>query len=110
MISARYLNIRKNAVSHFRGLGTMGFGLPAAIGATSFRSTGTYRMRIYGSRWRTAKNIQELGTIMEQEGLVKIICLNTQLPGTSVQAMFNRRYSVYPPDVESGLYESGLGL
>ena len=59
-------------------LGTMGYGMPAAIGATfavdrtvvCFMGDGGFQM-----------NIQELGTIMEQQSPVKMILLNNNYLG-----------------------------
>lgn len=98
MISARYFKYTKErSIVTSGGLGTMGFGLPAAIGATfgcpdrtvcAFMGDGGLQM-----------NIQELGTIMEQKAPVKIICLNNNYLGNvrQWQAMFfNRRYSFTP--------------
>lgn len=98
MISARYFKYSKErSIITSGGLGTMGFGLPAAIGATfgapertvcAFMGDGGLQM-----------NIQELGTIMEQKTPVKIICLNNNYLGNvrQWQAMFfNRRYSFTP--------------
>lgn len=86
------------------GCGTMGFGLPAAIGAT------------FGAPERTVccfcgdgglqMTIQELGTILEYGSPVKIILLNNNFLGNvrQWQAMFfNHRYSFTPmvnPDFE----------
>lgn len=98
MISARYFKYSKErSIITSGGLGTMGFGLPAAIGATfgapertvcAFMGDGGLQM-----------NIQELGTIMERKAPVKIICLNNNFLGNvrQWQAMFfNRRYSFTP--------------
>ena len=98
MMSARYFKYTKErSIITSGGLGTMGFGLPAAIGATfgapertvcGFMGDGGLQM-----------NIQELGTIMEQKAPVKIICLNNNYLGNvrQWQAMFfNRRYSFTP--------------
>lgn len=98
MLSARYFKYSKErSIITSGGLGTMGFGLPAAIGATfgapertvcAFMGDGGLQM-----------NIQELGTIMEQKAPVKIICLNNNYLGNvrQWQAMFfNRRYSFTP--------------
>ena len=98
MISARYFKYSKErSIITSGGLGTMGFGLPAAIGATfgapertvcAFMGDGGLQM-----------NIQELGTIMERKAPVKIICLNNNYLGNvrQWQAMFfNRRYSFTP--------------
>lgn len=56
------------------GLGTMGFGLPAAIGATFGRPDRT--VCVFMGDGGLQMNIQELGTIMEQKAPVKIIVLN----------------------------------
>ena len=98
MISARYFRYSKErSIVTSGGLGTMGFGLPAAIGATfgaperticAFMGDGGLQM-----------SIQEFGTIMEQQASVKIILLNNNYLGNvrQWQAMFfNRRYSFTP--------------
>ncbi len=89
---AKYNQSRSNITSG--GLGTMGFALPAAIGAK------------YGAPERTVvtiagdggfqMTIQELGTIMQTGIDVKIIVLNNQFLGMvrQWQELFNeRRYS-----------------
>ena len=98
MMAARYFKFSKDrSIVTSGGLGTMGFSLPAAIGATfgrpdrtvcSFMGDGGLQM-----------NIQELGTIMEQKAPVKIIVLNNNFLGNvrQWQAMFfNRKYSFTP--------------
>ncbi len=98
MMAARYFKYTKDrSILTSGGLGTMGFSLPAAIGATfgrpdrtvcSFMGDGGLQM-----------NIQELGTIMEQKAPVKIIVLNNNFLGNvrQWQAMFfNRKYSFTP--------------
>ena len=98
MMSARYFRYRKpRSIVTSGGLGTMGFGMPAAIGATFgcpdrtvcvFMGDGGFQM-----------NLQELGTIMEQQAPVKMIMLNNNFLGNvrQWQAMFfNRRYSFTP--------------
>ena len=98
MMAARYFKYSKErSIITSGGLGTMGFSLPAAIGATfgrpdrtvcSFMGDGGLQM-----------NIQELGTIMEQKAPVKIIVLNNNFLGNvrQWQAMFfNRKYSFTP--------------
>lgn len=79
------------------GLGTMGFGLPAAIGAkwavderpvVLFVGDGGFQM-----------TIQELGMIMEYGIAVKIVLLNNNFLGNVRQwqhLFFNRRYSFTP--------------
>ena len=98
LLAARYFKYKKErSIVTSGGLGTMGFGLPAAIGATfgapertvcAFMGDGGLQM-----------NLQELGTVMEQRAPVKIICLNNNYLGNvrQWQAMFfNRRYSFTP--------------
>ena len=79
------------------GLGTMGFGLPAAIGATFGRPDRT--VCVFMGDGGLQMNLQELGTIMEQKAPVKMILLNNNFLGNvrQWQAMFfNRRYSFTP--------------
>lgn len=98
MISARYFKYTKErSIVTSGGLGTMGFGLPAAIGATFGRPDRT--VCVFMGDGGLQMNIQELGTIMEQKAPVKIICLNNNYLGNvrQWQAMFfNRRYSFTP--------------
>ena len=98
MISARYFKYTKErSIVTSGGLGTMGFGLPAAIGATFGRPDRT--VCVFMGDGGLQMNIQELGTIMEQKAPVKIICLNNNYLGNvrQWQAMFfNRRYSYTP--------------
>lgn len=77
-------------------MGTMGFGLPAAIGAT-FGTNRTVCLFLGDGGLQMC--IQELGTIMEQQAPVKIIVLNNNYLGNvrQWQAMFFRhRYSFTP--------------
>lgn len=98
MMACRYFKYSKDrSVVTSGGMGTMGFCLPAAIGATfgapqrtvcAFMGDGGLQM-----------TMQELGTIMEQQAPVKIILLNNNYLGNvrQWQAMFfNRRYSFTP--------------
>lgn len=98
MLSCRYFKFTKpHSVLTSGGLGTMGYGLPAAIGATIavpqrticvFMGDGGFQM-----------NIQELGTIMEQKCPVKMILLNNNYLGNVRQwqeLFFNHRYSCTP--------------
>ena len=95
MISSRYFKFTKKlSIVTSGGFGTMGFGLPAAIGATfgapnrticCFFGDGGFQM-----------NIQELGTIMEQQAPVKMILLNNNYLGNVRQwqdLMFEGRRS-----------------
>ena len=80
MFSCRYFKYKRNlSVVTSGGLGTMGFGLPAAVGATFgapdrticlFTGDGSFQM-----------SIQELGTIMEQQAPVKVILMNNNYLG-----------------------------
>ena len=98
MISARYFKYTKErSIVTSGGLGTMGFGLPAAIGATFGRPDRM--VCVFMGDGGLQMNIQELGTIMEQKAPVKIICLNNNYLGNvrQWQAMFfNRHYSFTP--------------
>lgn len=80
MFSCRYFKfLRERSIVTSGGLGTMGFGLPAAIGAAYgapqrpvclFMGDGGFQM-----------SIQELGTIMEHHVPVKMILLNNSWLG-----------------------------
>ena len=98
MMSARYFKYKLNrSIVTSGGLGTMGFSVPAAIGATfgaphrtvcAFMGDGGLQM-----------NLQELGTIMEQQAPVKMILMNNNYLGNvrQWQAMFfGGRYSFTP--------------
>ena len=80
LFATRYFRYpKKRSLCTSGGLGTMGYGMPAAVGAT------------YGAPGRTVvcfmgdggfqMNIQELGTIMEQQAPVKMILLNNNYLG-----------------------------
>ena len=98
MMSARYFKYSKErSIVTSGGLGTMGFGLPAAIGATFGRPDRT--VCVFMGDGGLQMNIQEMGTIMEQKAPVKMILLNNKFLGNvrQWQAMFfNRRYSFTP--------------
>jgi acetolactate synthase-1/2/3 large subunit len=79
LFATRYFKFpEKRSICTSGGLGTMGYGLPAAIGATfgtrrtvcCFMGDGGFQM-----------NLQELGTIMEQQAPVKMILLNNNYLG-----------------------------
>jgi len=95
MVVARYYQFNKaNHLITSGGLGTMGFGLPAAIGAkiaqpdtevVSFSGDGGFQM-----------TIQELGTILEYDLPVKIVILNNHFLGMVRQwqdLFFEKRYA-----------------
>lgn len=95
MIACRYakFNTTKSNITS-GGLGTMGFGLPAAIGAkmaaperevVSISGDGGYQM-----------TIQELGTIFQQKAAVKVVVLNNEFLGMVrqwQQLFFDKRYA-----------------
>ena len=79
LFATRYFKYTQNrSICTSGGLGTMGYGMPAAIGATfatnrtvcCFMGDGGFQM-----------NIQELGTIMEQQSPVKMILMNNHYLG-----------------------------
>jgi len=95
MIACRYadFNVTKSNITS-GGLGTMGFGLPAAIGAkmaapdrevVCISGDGGYQM-----------TIQELGTIFQQKAAVKVVVLNNDFLGMVrqwQQLFFDKRYA-----------------
>ena len=105
MIAARYFKFKNNrSIVTSGGMGTMGFGLPAAIGATFAAPDRTVCM--FCGDGGLQMTIEDLGPIMEQRSPVKIILLNNNYLGNvrQWQAMFfERRYSFTPmmnPDYE----------
>lgn len=98
MFACRYFKFTKPlSVVTSGGMGTMGFCLPAAIGATFGRPERT--VCAFMGDGGLQMSIQEFGTIMEQGSPVKIILLNNNYLGNvrQWQAMFfNRRYSFTP--------------
>ncbi|NCW11631.1 MAG: biosynthetic-type acetolactate synthase large subunit [Chitinophagia bacterium] len=95
MVTCRYAKFnqtRSNITSG--GLGTMGFGLPAAIGA-KFGAMDRTVIAVIGDGG-IQMTIQELGTIMQTGVDVKILILNNQFLGMvrQWQQLFNdKRYS-----------------
>lgn len=95
MIASRYANFNhtKSSITS-GGLGTMGFALPAAIGAkmgspdrdvVAVIGDGGYQM-----------TIQELGTILQTKAAVKIVVLNNEFLGMVrqwQQLFFDKRYA-----------------
>ena len=95
MMSARYFKYsQKRSIITSGGLGTMGYGLPAAIGCTFARPDRT--VCVFMGDGGLQMNIQEFGTIMEQRSPVKMILLDNHFLGNvrQWQAMFfGSRYS-----------------
>ncbi len=105
MFSARYFKFsRKRSIITSGGMGTMGYGLPAAIGATFGDPDRT--VCLFLGDGGLQMTIEEFGTIMEQGSPVKIILLNNNYLGNVRQwqaLFFKRRYSFTPmvnPDFE----------
>ena len=103
MFGCRYFKFTKpRSVITSGGCGTMGFGLPAALGATF--GAPERMVCLFCGDGGLQMTIQELGTIMEQKSPVKIILLDNKFLGNvrQWQAMFfNHRYSftpMYNPD------------
>ena len=95
MFSARYFKYRMpRSIVTSGGLGTMGFCMPAAIGA-SFGAPDRMILAFFGDGG-FQMNIQELGTIMENQAPVKMILMNNTYLGNVrqwQQMMFKSRYS-----------------
>ena len=95
MFSARYFKYRvPRSIVTSGGLGTMGFCMPAAIGAT-FGAPDRTVLAFFGDGG-FQMNIQELGTIMENQAPVKMIVMNNTWLGNVrqwQQMMFQSRYS-----------------
>jgi len=95
MVASRYFKFKQSKSNVTSGgLGTMGFGLPAALGAklgspertvVAFIGDGGFQM-----------TLQELGTIQQENANVKIIILNNNFLGMVRQwqeMFFDKRYS-----------------
>jgi len=113
MFGCRYFKFTESrSVVTSGGCGTMGFGLPAGIGATFGAPDRT--VCVFCGDGGFQMTIQELGTIMEQHCPVKVILLNNNYLGNVRQwqyMFFNKRYSFTPmlnPDYE--LIAKGYGI
>jgi acetolactate synthase-1/2/3 large subunit len=95
MVACRYAEMKKSKSNITSGgLGTMGFGLPAGIGA-AFGDPSRPTIAIIGDGG-IQMTIQELGTIMQTKIPLKILILNNQYLGMvrQWQELFNqKRYS-----------------
>lgn len=96
MISARYFKFKHSrSVVTSGGLGTMGFGLPASIGAKMGAPDRTVIAVIGDGGFQMT--MQEMGTIMANQIGVKIVLLNNRFLGMVrqwQQLFFDRRYSM----------------
>ena len=95
MLTARYYEYNKTKSNITSGgLGTMGFGLPAAIGA-KFGAPEKTVVAIIGDGG-FQMTLQELGTILQSEVDIKIVILNNRFLGMVrqwQQMFFEKRYS-----------------
>lgn len=95
MMGVRYFNYsRTRSVVSSGGLGTMGYGLPAAIGAKLGAPNRTVCLFVGDGGFQMT--IQELGTIMQDNIQVKIIVLNNDFLGMVRQwqeLFWDERYS-----------------
>lgn len=95
MFSSRYFKYnKKRSMVSSGGLGTMGFGIPAAVGATFGAPERT--VCVFTGDGGLQMSIHELGTIMEQQAPVKMILMNNNYLGNVRQwqdMFFNKRQS-----------------
>lgn len=95
MMGVRYFKYKQTrSVVTSGGLGTMGFGLPAAMGAKFGAPDRT--VCFFTGDGGMQMTIQELGTIMQEKLNVKIIILNNNFLGMVRQwqeLFFHERYS-----------------
>lgn len=98
MMTSRYFRFtRPRSFITSGGLGTMGFGLPASIGAKIAAPDRT--VCLFCGDGGFQMTIEELGTIMEYEVGVKMILLNNNFLGNVRQwqdMFFGRRFSQTP--------------
>lgn len=114
MMGVRYFKYTQTrSVVTSGGLGTMGYGLPAAIGAKFGAPDRT--VCLFTGDGGIQMTIQELGTIMQEKLNVKIIILNNNFLGMVRQwqeLFFQERYSstvMANPDFVSIAKAYGLG-
>ncbi len=95
MIASRYAKFNKTRSNITSGgLGTMGFGLPAALGAKMGKPEKEV-IAIMGDGG-LQMNIQEMGTVFQTQSAVKMVILNNEFLGMVRQwqeLFFDRRYA-----------------
>ena len=98
MLSSRYFKFSESrSIVTSGGLGTMGFGLPAAIGAKI--GAPDRQVCLFVGDGGLQMTVQELGTILEYKVPVKIILLNNNFLGMVRQwqeLFYNEHYSQTP--------------
>lgn len=94
MWAAQFLNVKPRHWLSSAGLGTMGYGLPAAIGAQiAYPKTKVFCITGDAS---FQMNLQELATIAQYSLSIKILIINNQWQGMVrqwQQAFYGQRYS-----------------
>lgn len=115
MLAARYSRFSQGrSLLSSGGLGTMGFGLPAAIGAKT--AAPERQVCLFVGDGGLQMTIQELGTIMQEGTGVKIVLLNNNWLGNVrqwQQLFFGNRYSatrMINPDFEKIAQAYGLDI
>ena len=115
MLAARYSRFRQGrSLLSSGGLGTMGFGLPAAIGAKT--AAPDRQVCLFVGDGGLQMTIQEFGTIMQEGTGVKIVLLNNNWLGNVrqwQQLFFGKRYSatrMINPDFEKIAQAYGLDI
>jgi acetolactate synthase-1/2/3 large subunit len=95
MVASRYFKMKNTrSLVTSGGLGTMGFGLPAAFGAQVARPDTN--VVLFVGDGGIQMTIQELGTISQHKANVKIVLLNNNFLGMVrqwQQLFFDKRYS-----------------
>ena len=115
MLGARYSRfVRSRSFISSGGLGTMGFGIPAAIGAKV--GVPERKVCLFVGDGGFQMTVQELGTIMQEQVGVKIVLLNNNWLGNVRQwqeLFFGCRYSqtrMINPDFEQLAKAYGIGV
>ena len=113
MVASRYYAFKRHrSMVTSGGLGTMGFGLPASMGAALGAPSRT-TVAVIGDGGLQMK-IQELGTISNENIPVKIVLLNNSFLGMVRQwqeLFFDKRYSfVEMSNPDFGLIVRGYGI
>jgi len=95
MIASRYFKFKNTrSLVTSGGLGTMGFGLPAAFGAQTASPDAT--VVLFVGDGGIQMTIQELGTMAQNKARVKIVLMNNNFLGMVrqwQQLFFDKRYS-----------------
>lgn len=95
MFAARYSNyVNSRSLITSGGLGTMGFGIPAAFGAKM--SSPDKQVVLFVGDGGIQMTLQELATIHQEKAAVKIVLLNNNFLGMVrqwQQLFFDKRYS-----------------